>query len=219
MKLNLILSILLVITLCLAAQAQVKTPVKTPAPEKAKTASYNELVEKVKKGDLTVDFRALRFAFADTENYSSGGGDKETRNKMFDLIDNKKYKDALKLAEESLAKNYVDMNTHFIAFAAHKELGNAEKAEFHRQLVNKLLNSIIRDKDGKTTATAFEVIVVDEEYTALRFLGYRVTAQALEKTGGHTFDVMSVEKNDTKEKDKFYFNVDKVFELYEKALK
>ncbi len=81
----------------------------------------------------------------------------------------------------------------------------------------KLLDSIQNGGDGKTAQTAFVVMSVDEEYTLLRFLGYQMQSQGLEKTEGHTFDVLTVINPKNQETRKLYFNIDKIWVGYEKV--
>ncbi len=57
---------------------------------------------------------------------------------------------------------------------------------------------------------------VDEEYTLLRFLGYQMQSQGLNKEEGHTFDVLTVINPKTQKTDKLYFNIDKIWAGYEK---
>jgi hypothetical protein len=219
--LRLFLLFALVLTTGVFANAQDKTvtaPKAATAQEKLTAKDYQTLLDKVKSGDLSIDFRKLRFAFTETDNNSSSVADKEQRGKMFKALTDKKHKEVLKMAEKALEANYVDLNAHYIAFVANKELKNAEKAEFHRNVLNKLIDSILRGNDGKTAEKSFEVIVVDEEYSLLRLMGYRVIGQSLQKVDGHAYDVISVEKSDSKEATKFYFNVDKVFEAYNKLV-
>jgi hypothetical protein len=48
--------------------------------------AYNDLVAKVKGGDLSVDFKALRIAFTKTKSYSPYGGDAEGTKAAFAAI-------------------------------------------------------------------------------------------------------------------------------------
>jgi hypothetical protein len=206
------------------AQAQEKPVTKIPTASdkteaKAQAAAlYKELLGKVQKGDFTVDFKALRFAFADSEKSPSLTEDKGARNKVFKALSDKKYKYALKMAEDSLKTVYVDANLHFVTYVANKGLGNIEKADFHKNVLTKILDSIQNGGDGKTAKTAFMVMDVDEEYTLLRFLGYQMQSQGLDKEDGHTFDVLTVINPKTQEIHKLYFNIDKIWAGYEKLL-
>lgn len=178
--------------------------------------SYEELLAKLKSGDTKIDFKSLRMAYAETKEYSPYGVGNDKINPMFKALENKKYEDALKLADEILKTNYVEMNSHFIASAANSALGNKEKSDFHRSVFLGLVNSIVEGKDGKSAKTAYEVISVPEEYVILYTLGYKRGSQALVEEGGHKFDVLTVTDSKTNETAKLYFNVDTVFKGYGK---
>ena len=204
-KKNLVILVLCLAVLAGAVQAQ---SVKADAGKKN---VYAGMLAALKGGDTNVDYKALRMAFAETENYSFHGTDKQEAAKMFKPLGEKNYKEALKLAEKMLEANYVEPNAHYVAYLANTELKDEKKAAFHKAVLLGLINSIKDGKDGKTAKTAFFPITIDEEYTLLRFLGYRVEAQSLQSNEGHQFDVMSVADSKTGEKAKFYFNLDVIW--------
>lgn len=199
-----------------AVQAQTKPAddkqVKSPA------SSYSTLLAKLKGGDTNIDYRNLRMSYTETKDYSAYGLDAEERNKLLRTFNDKKYADALKMAEKILETNYVEMNSHFVAFAAYEKLGDAKKSAFHKTVFSGLMNSIVNGKDGKSSKTAYEIICVPEEYLVLNFLGYQRGTQSVVNEDGHQFDVLSVTKTDTKETTKLYFNIDVVWKGYEKML-
>jgi hypothetical protein len=215
MKITLILFVFLLFTTVSLAQPPVKAgavPVKS-ADEPAKT--YEDLLAKLKAGDTGIDYKALRMAYTATKDYSSYGIDGDMKTKLFKALGEKKYKDAVDIAEEVLKTNYVEMNAHFVAFVSHRELGDAKKSEYHKAVFSGLINSILNGVDGKTAKTAYVVICVPEEYVVLNYLGHRRGDQALVNEDGHKFDVLTVtsEKNETL---KLYFNIDIVWKGYEK---
>src|ERR1039458_6394396 len=89
----------------------------------ASKSTYADLVAKVKAGDKSVDFKELRFAYAD----SPGGPDTDTQKKaMMSALNSKNYADALKNADRVLASDYVDMDAHFAEYIAYRELKDEE---------------------------------------------------------------------------------------------
>ena len=181
--------------------------------------SYRELLERVKKSDSTVDFRELRMAYAATTEYSPYGGDRETRQKMFAALNAKDYAGALESAEKMLAKNFVDMNGHFVAYVANRELSHADKATFHKFVFEGLMKSVTGSGDGKSAETAFVVISTDEEYVLFNFLGLRPAGQSLITQNGHTFDRMTAANPKTNETVVYFFNIDKPFNWLGQSLK
>jgi len=216
--LQIVILFLCAMTLCVQAQtAEPAKPAATPAPAPAPAKpSYQEMLEKVKKGDYGVDFKAMRFAFADTDaSYS----DSELAKKMNTALTEKDYKLALKTAQEQLEKSYINIRAHIVAYQAYKQQNKIAEADVHNKIAVALINSIVKDGDGLTPKTAWTVINVGEEYIVLSVLGYKVTSQSLAMEDGHSFDLMHVINNQTQEAAKFYFNVDKVFAGYTKAFK
>ena len=170
--------------------------------------AYNDLVAKVKGGDLSVDFKALRVAFTKTKAYSPYGGDADGRKAAFAAIDKKDYKAAIKAVDAMLKDDYVDMDAHVAASLAYRGMGDNEKSEFHKKVYLGLVNSIIASGDGKTPGTAYIVISTHEEYITLRALGLGSGGQALQHLDGHTFDVLTATNAKTNETLKVYFNID-----------
>jgi hypothetical protein len=181
--------------------------------------TYGALLERARKSDATVDFRELRLAYTETPDYSPYGGDRDTRQKMFAALNAKEFDQAVASAEKILAKNFVEINAHFVAYVANREAGHAEKATFHKFMFDGLVQSITGSGDGKTAETAFVVISTDEEYTLFNVLGLRATAQALVTQNGHSFDRMTANNPKTNEEVVYFFNIDKPFNWLSQSLK
>ena len=62
-------------------------------------------------------------AFTETKAYSPYGGDSENRKAMFAALKAEELEKALTASEKALASNYLDINAHFVTFAANKRLG------------------------------------------------------------------------------------------------
>ncbi len=181
--------------------------------------SFALLLERAKKSDATLDFKELRMAYTETSDYSPYGGDRETRQRMFAALNAKEFDSAVESAEKILAKNFVEINAHFVAYVAHREAGRAEKATFHKFMFDGLVKSITGSGDGKSAETAFVVITTDEEYTLFNVLGLRPTGQALITQNGHSFDRMTATNPKTDETVVYFFNIDKPFNWLGESLK
>lgn len=181
------------------------------AQKPVEKVSYDVLLEKVKQQDAAVDFQELRLAYTETKQYSPYGGDRETRQAMFAALSGKRYEQALLSSEKILAANYLDINAHFGAYVAHRELGHADKADYHKNILQKLLKSISDSGDGKTLATAFVVISTDEEYALFNSMGLQPSAQELIEDNGHNYDKMTVLDPKSKQRITYYFDIDKPF--------
>ena len=166
---------------------------------------YDELAAKLKAGDKSVDFKELRLAYAD----SPGGRDTDKQKKaMTAALNSKNYSDALKNADIVLAGDFADMDAHFVEYIANRELNHTDQAEFHKFIFKGLIDSILNSGDGKSAATAWQVVEVHEEYVVLRFLGLMPSKQSLSHKDGHSYDVMETVNPKSNEKVTLYFNID-----------
>jgi uncharacterized protein DUF4919 len=184
-------------------------PLAISAQAPAKKESYETLLERVQKQDSSVNFSDLRLAYTETRAYDPYGGDKESRKAMFAAINARQFEPALAAAEKMLAANYLDMNAHFGAFVSHRELGHAEKSDFHKFVFQNLIKSVNESGDGKTMETAFVVISVDEEYVWFNYMGLRVSNQELVENNGHHYDRITATDPKTDKSVSFFFNIDK----------
>jgi hypothetical protein len=177
------------------------------------SSTYETLVEKVKNGEKSVDFRQLRLAYADSP--TSRPDTDPQKKAMTAALNSKNYTDTLKNGDVVLASDFVDMDAHFAEYVAQRELNNTDQAEFHKYVLKGLLDSITHSGDGKSEKTAFQVIEVHEEYVILRFMGLMPSEQSLSHKDGHSYDVMNAVNPKTQEKVTLYFNID----IEEKHLK
>jgi hypothetical protein len=170
------------------------------------TAAYEKALKQIKSGDLKVDFKALRL------NCSAGkyscAADAASRTKVNALLDAKKYAEALKEADKALEKAYVDIEMHFFAGIAATELQNKGKADFHRNMVKGLLDSIKENKRGRSRDDAYVVITLHEEHMFLQYSGMRVKRQRLLVEESHTYDECECAAMDSEDDVTLYFNLD-----------
>jgi hypothetical protein len=138
---------------------------------------------------------------------------------MFAALNAKEYEQSLEPAGKILAKNYVDLNAHFVSYVANRELGRTERATFHKFMFDGLMKSITGHGDGKTPETAFVVISTDEEYVLFNFLGLRPAGQSLVNQDGHSYDRMAANDPKTNESLVYFFNIDKPFNWLSQSLK
>ncbi|HKV93736.1 MAG TPA: DUF4919 domain-containing protein [Candidatus Angelobacter sp.] len=199
MKTRSILWSLAIVLLCTAFAHGKENP--------AATASYEKALQQLKSGDLKIDFKALRINCAASKYECEADSADITR--LFSLLQDKKYDQALKKVNQLLDKVFVDAELHYIAVIANSESGNKEKAEFHKAVIRGILDSIQENKRGQSEEDAFVVINVHEEYTFLQFSHMQVTKQSLSHKDGHTYDIMTCQDmNDKGHEVTAYFNVD-----------
>ncbi len=172
--------------------------------------TYEDLLEKAKKQDPGVDFTALRMAYADRPAAKSKGDDSDLRKKLFPALKESNDK-AIEVADKVLAGNYLDIDAHIVSALAYKAKHDAEREKLHNFMGEGLCRSILASGDGQAPDTAYVVISVEEEYTILRVLGWRLKEQTLLGSGGHHFDKMDVFNPKTQQQTAIYFNIDRPF--------
>lgn len=211
-----LVSVFLFLMLTVSAGAQTQsTPSPSPSPtpttksSPAEKRKYESLLEKVKKGDRTVDFTELRLAFFESSNYNPYSP-MLTYRPLWGALAQNNYAEAIKIAQSVFEKNFIEVNANMVAHIAYRETGDTERAAFHRFMADGLLASIKSTKDGKTPETAYEVISVSEEYGLMRSLELRPFKQSLIQDKGHFFDALVV-RDKTNQESTVYFNVDKPF--------
>lgn len=185
-----------------------------PVAAQNSSSEYAILLDAVKAGNTNIDYTRLRLSYMDSPEYKQAKDVTKSEKAMTAALNAKDFPEALKNAEIVLASEYVNMDAHFVAFAANRELGATDKAEFHRGVFRGLVDSIRNSGDGKSTETAWVVIDVHEEYVMLRVLGFAPSQQSLVNKDGHSFDVMKVKNVDDGTMQTFYFNVDIPFKHY-----
>jgi hypothetical protein len=171
-------------------------------------SEYATLLASLKAGNTIIDYARLRLSYMESPERKHAKDTSAAEKSMMDALKAKDYPKALKNAQTVLESEYVNLDAHFVAFIASRETGNPAEADFHRTVFRGLVDSIRNSGDGKSTATAWVVISVHEEYVVLRVLGFQPSGQSLVNENGHSYDVMKVKGRDDGSEQTFYFNVD-----------
>ena len=168
---------------------------------------YSVLLAKVKNFDKTVDFKTLRLAYTKTPDYNPYGRDNSKDDAMGKALEEKKFEEAIKIAQTILDKNYVHIFAHFVSRIAYRELGDQKKFEYHHFVTNGLIQSILGSGSGRDPGGAFLVISTDEEYMILDVLGLKSKTQSTLKVADQTYDKLSVVDLKTGDTGEILFNV------------
>lgn len=121
---------------------------------------YRDLVQALKSGDRTVDFTEFRMAFVNSPEFR--GPDSELLGRAKTALNAQRYEELLSVSGKMLDENYADVEAHFNAYRAHKELGHKDEAAYHQFIYQGLLGSIEKSGDGKSRATAYVAISMNE---------------------------------------------------------
>ena len=149
-----------------------------------------------------------RMAYAHSKNYQPYDMDvRDARKAAWKLIDQHSFHEAVTSIDKALATHPVDIELSMAKAAALNELKDASAAQARARWMS-LADSILTSGDGKSFATAFRVISVDEEYVVLRLLGLQNSRQVLQHDHGSMYDVLTVHRKDNDKSIDLYFNVD-----------
>lgn len=168
---------------------------------------YDELRERVKQGDKSVDFVALISASSDLSLSQKGIVNHPSRDDMVAAFKAKDYKRATELAESVLDDEFTNGGLHRATENAYRTLGNNTKADFHAYLSDQILKAILSTGNGETTVTAYCVQGINEEYQIMRHFGYGVSSQALVMSEASSYDVLTGTNSKTKKTASLYFDI------------
>jgi hypothetical protein len=177
-------------------------------------SEYATLLASLKDGKTDIDYTRLRLSYMDSPEYKAAKDVSKFEDAMSDALNKKDYPAALKDADAVLESDYVNIDAHFVAMEANRQMGAMDKAQYHITVFRGLIDSIRSSGDGKSMEKAWVVINVHEEYVVLRVLGFNPSQQSLVQKDGHAYDVMKVKNAENGTEQTFYFNVDIPFKHY-----
>jgi hypothetical protein len=177
---------------------------------------YSKLVRQLEAGETNINYHDFRDSFLESEQFKVAADKKldldSLRKTMHELMKTAKYADILEVAKKMLSIDYTDMEAHKILQQTYKILGDAPNQKNYHDIEFGLLNSIVKNGDGKTCQTAWPVIQVTEEYFILDMLGAKLLKQSIDSNG--PCDRMEVQADEGKKV--YYFEISKVFKGYNK---
>ncbi len=179
---------------------------------------YSAFVKQLEAGQTDINYKAFRESFIESEQFIIASG-KSTEfdsleTVMYEKMKKKDYQALVVVTKQMLSIDYTSMIAHKILRQTYGYLGDSVNAKKYKTIQFGLLNSIVKNGDGKTCATAWPVIQVKEEYFILQMVGADLQKQSIDHTGG-ICDKMEV-KTEEGENKTYYFEISLVFEGYKK---
>jgi len=169
--------------------------------------NYQRLVERVKGGDRNVDFVQLISATSDWDLAEPAGVEAPNREEMVAAFKKKDYQKAAQLAELVLDFEFTNRGLHRATENAYRKLGNTTRADFHRDVADRILGALLSTGDGKSTQTAYCVQSISEEYLIMQHFGYKVSVQSYLAVDGSTYDLLQGMDPRTKKPAQLYFDI------------
>lgn len=142
------------------------------------TEDYASLYKRLQGGDTTVDFRALRFAYAGTPAYAPNRPTMlEHRRAVQKALSESKFDVAASRVDAWLAEDPLNPFAHLGAARVFDKNGQAEKAKFHDEVAQGIGKSICGPGEGQDEAKPCPVISIDEELFYLSMFGFKFEGQ------------------------------------------
>ena len=178
---------------------------------------YSESVKKLEAGETDINYQDFRYSFIESEQFiiaSSKSKEVDSLKKeMYTQMRNSNSQEIINLTKQILSIDYTDMMAHKILRQSYKNIGDTVNASKYKTIQFGLLNSIVKNGDGQTCATAWPVIQVTEEYFILQMMDAKLQEQSIERKDG-LCDRMDVKLEGKKKT--YYFETTKVCEGYKK---
>lgn len=200
------------LTLCCTAFSQESSTVAIPQFDD----KYSNLVRQLEAGKTGINYREFRESFLESEQFKAAANAKPDlgalRTTMHELMSKSKYAEIIAIAKKMLSIDYTDMEAHKILQQTYQMLGDAPDQKKYHDIEFGLLNSIVKNGDGKTCKTAWPVIQTTEEYFILQMVGAKLTKQSIDPEG--PCDRMEVQTDEGKKV--YFFEISQVFKGYNK---
>ena len=199
-------NILRALTAAFAVSMALPAFAQTPDP----SARYEAMIARVKKGDYNLDFRELRYAYAESPRYRPYLSPTDAlAGTMFRAYKAQDFDGAIDAAKKILAINYLDIDAQIVCDLSYRMTSNSVSGETCHDMASNLLRSIFDSGDGQTPESAYQVIAVREEYSVVNAMGLTLVSQQLVTRADHRFDAVDVTDKTTGEPRTIYFNVDR----------
>ena len=180
--------------------------------------TYSRFVKQLEAGNTAINYREFRESFIESEQFKIASNKRHEidslKKEMYVQMNASNYPEIIKITKAMLSIDYTSMLAHKILRQTYKIVGDTLNAKKYKAIQFGLLYSITDSGNGKTCATAWPVVQIDEEYFMLQMLGAKLLKQSIDNSGG-LCDKMDVKMEDGGEKT-YYFETSKVFEGYKK---
>jgi Domain of unknown function (DUF4919) len=132
------------------------------------------------KAKQSASFAEMRMQYARRAEYEGGGWTvDEEREALLKAYDEENPRAFLDGSEKWLKRCPVDAKVHSMRASLLMKTGDFAGQTHHRMMYYGLLASLLASGDGRTPATAWKVIAVDEEYTLFKHIGAKLISQSL----------------------------------------
>jgi hypothetical protein len=180
---------------------------------------YSALVRKLESGETDIDYRAFRESFLKSKQFAVATDRRDElvrlKAELRALMAKERFAEIVKITKRILSIDYTNMFAQKVLYQTYGILKDEPNRKKHHDIEIGLLTSIVKNGDGKTCATAWPVVQIEEEYFILEMVDAKLERQSLDEEGG-LCDKMEVTKDNGPAT--YYFGVSKVFEARQRLL-
>jgi len=148
---------------------------------------FQELLKRGKKDPESIDFKELRMAFIDSDEYIPYA-DQGFSEKLYELYQKEDWAEAEKIIREMLEINYMNLETHQNASLVYDKSGNQESKKYHAKWAVGLLTALFESGDGMSEETAYWIIDIREEYIITAVFQHQFKLPNKERSSFHKED-------------------------------
>lgn len=183
-------------------------------------AQYAALVDTVKDRASPDQFVELRHVYVHTSHYQPYQfRERSLSQAMFETAGRGDWRGCVDRAEEILAFNYISLTAHYGAMNCNFEAGHDTQGDYHRYVLDNLLEAIWATGDGQSLETAFFSTNTQELYAFINLHGLEAVDQSLVHHQGKSYDLMGVRDRNTGKEYEWYFDISAQWAAGIKSLK
>ena len=120
---------------------------------------YSDYVKKLEAGETDIDFQDFRFSFIESNQFKLANKKStefyKLKNEMYLQINKSNSEELIIITKQMLSIDYTSMLAHKILQQTYKMIGDTVNATKYKTIEFGLLNSIVKNGDGKSCATAW----------------------------------------------------------------
>ncbi len=177
---------------------------------------YCDFVRQLESGQTNIDYTAFRNSFSESLQFNKKSTMYDSlKHELYKEIRNKNYDKVIRITQSMLSIDYTSMFAHKYLQQTYKIIGDTVNRNKYHDIEFGLLRSITGSGDGKTCASGWHVVQIEEEYFILNMLGTTLQRQSISNEGKNVCDKMEV-KTEEGETKIYFFEANRVFEKEKK---
>lgn len=201
----LVILLAFLISACTSIQTmQLQSPLEHNKPN----TRYNELINTIKEKPSLAAITELRLLTISTDRFKTNmAAEKMLNQSLFEAMDAGNWLVCLQKANESLARHYASLNSHYAAMVCSLESGEAIQGQYHESVLNHLLEAVWTTGDGESIETALQVINELEQNAFLEFHGLELIKHSITRRDGQNYNLATLYDARKDEVFEWYFKI------------